>query len=185
MTRIPVMAIDPSLRATGVALGHVQGGQVTVDSIHLIETEKTKHKQTRKNSDDLRCAREVLDAVRRHHQEHAPLVTFVEVPQGAQSARASWALGIMLGLIASLPLPVVELTPTEVKQGFAGSKTASKETMLEHATSLHPDLAWLTRGGKPLNKNEHMADAVAILHVGATTTAFRELARMLDRMVPL
>lgn len=183
MTRIPVMAIDPSLRATGVALGHTEGDKVTIESIHLIETEKTKHKQTRKNSDDLRCAREILDEVRRHHQAHAPLVTFVEVPQGAQSARASWALGIMLGLIASLPLPVVELTPTEVKKGATGSKTASKDAMLEHATSLHPDLAWLTKGGRLLNKNEHLADAVLIMHVGAQSTAFRELARMLDRMV--
>src|SRR5690606_25248901 len=166
----------------GVALGHTEGDKVTIESIHLIETEKTKHKQTRKNSDDLRCAREILDEVRRHHQAHAPLVTFVEVPQGAQSARASWARGIMLGLVASLPLPGVELTPTEVKQGATGSKTASKDAMREHATSLHPDLAWLTKGGRLLNKNEHLADAVLIMHVGAQSTAFRELARMLDRM---
>ena len=173
--RLPVIAIDPSLRNTGVALGHYQDDRLTITGLHLVETEKTKHKQTRKNSDDLACARLILDELRRHYREHEPVVTFVEVPSGTQSARASWSLGIMLGLIAALPHPVVELTAQQVKKGFTGNKTASKESMIEAATERHPDLAWLRRGGRLLNKNEHLADAVAVAHVGVQSVAFREL----------
>ena len=173
--KLPIIAIDPSLRNTGVALGHYDEAGLHLTALHLIETEKTKHKQTRKNSDDLACARLILDELRRHYAEHAPVVTFVEVPSGTQSARASWSLGIMLGLIASLPHPVVELTAQQVKKGFTGNKTASKETMIETAVSQHPHLAWLRRGERLLNKNEHLADAVAVAHVGVSTVAFREL----------
>lgn len=174
------MAVDPSLRFTGVALGSVEDGVVTVDSVHLIETEKTSAKTVRKNSDDLRCARIIADTLAVYRAQYRPVVTFVEVPSGTQSARASWTLGVMLGLIATFPFPVVELSPVEVKRGFAGSKTASKDQMIELATTQHPELAWLRHGGRLTLKNEHLADAIAILHVGARSVQFRELTRMLE-----
>lgn len=174
------MSIDPSLRFTGVALGHVDQGNVTVESIHLIETEKTKVKTVRKNSDDLRCARAVIEDLNDLRSQHQAIVTMVEVPHGSQTARSSWTLGIMLGIIAGFPLPVVELTAVEVKKYFAGSKTASKETMIGLAVEKHPDLDWLRRGDRLTLKNEHLADAVAILHTGVQSTQFRELTRMLE-----
>lgn len=179
---VPVMAVDPSLRATGVALGYAGNalGAVTVESIHLIETEKTSAKTVRKNSDDLRCARLIHDELARLRALHKPVVTIVEVPSGTQSARASWALGVMLGLIAGLPLPVVEVSPVEVKKHWAGSKAASKETMIALAVDRYPGLGWLRHGGRITGKNEHLADAVAIMHTGAVTAHFRELVRMLE-----
>lgn len=179
---IPIMSIDPSLRYTGIALGHygLADTAITVTELRLVETEKTIHKQTRKNSDDLRCARLILDALEQARADHKPIITLVEVPSGTQSARASWALGIMLGLIAALPHPVVELTAAEVKKGFVGDKAASKERMIERAVSEWPNLGWLTRGasGTLLAKNEHLADAVAVMSVGVRSTPFRELVRM-------
>lgn len=179
---VPVMAVDPSLRATGVALGYAGNalGAVTVESIHLIETEKTSAKTVRKNSDDLRCARLIHDELARLRAQHRPVITIVEVPSGTQSARASWTLGIMLGLIATMPLPVVEVSPVEVKKHWAGNKAASKETMIQLATERYPHLAWLRHGGRITGKNEHVADAVAVIHAGAATSHFRELVRMLE-----
>lgn len=112
--------------------------------------------------------------------QHKPVITMVEVPSGTQSARASWTLGVMLGLIAALPHPVIELSPIEVKKHYAGSKTASKDEMIRLATEAHPELEWLRHGGRLTAKNEHVADAVAIMHTGAASVAFRELVRMLD-----
>lgn len=174
------MAVDPSLRFTGVALGYVEDGRVTVEAVHLIETEKTTAKTVRKNSDDLRCARLVIDELQELRRQHNPVVTIVEVPHGSQTARSSWTLGIMLGIIAGFPVPVVELTAVEVKKAFAGSKTASKDQMIELATTQYPELAWLRHGGRLTLKNEHLADAVAILHTGAASIQYRELARMLE-----
>lgn len=181
---IPIMAIDPSLRATGVALGtadtNLERTYLTVDSVHLIETEKTSTKTVRMNSDDLRCARHIVDELARLRAEHQPIITIVEVPSGTQSARASWTLGIMLGVIATLPHPVIEVSPTVVKKSYAGSKTASKETMIRLATTAYPNLGWLRHGDRLTLKNEHLADAVAIMHTGVRTVAFRELTRMLQ-----
>lgn len=174
------MSVDPSLRATGVALGHWDGRGIEVERVHLIETEKTAAKTVRKNSDDLRCARLIHDELVRLRALHKPVVTIVEVPSGTQSARASWTLGVMLGLIAALPLPVVEVSPVEVKKGWAGSKAASKETMIALAVERYPGLGWLRHGGRITGKNEHLADAVAIMHTGAVTAHFRELVRMLE-----
>jgi len=174
------MAIDPSLRFTGVALGHIEGGLAAVESVHLIETEKTTAKTVRKNSDDLRCARVIVDELARLRAAHRPVVTMVEVPSGTQSARASWTLGVMLGLIATFPFPVVELSPVEVKKHWAGHRGAGKEEMIELALARHPELQWLRHGGRLTLKNEHLADAVAILHTGAASVQFRELTRMLE-----
>lgn len=174
------MAIDPTLRHTGVALGYVEDGKPVVQGVHYICTENASTKTVRKNSDDLRCARELIEELGYLRAAHRPVVTMVEVPHGSQTARSSWTLGITLGIIAAFPLPVVELTAVEVKKAFAGDKKASKERMIQLATERHPDLEWLRHGGRLTLKNQHLADAVAVLHAGAQSTQYRELARMLE-----
>ena len=179
---LPVMSIDPSLRNTGIALGTYNDATgLHITDLRLIQTEKTTSKRVRKNSDDLEAARLILTTITRLMAEHQPAAILVEVPSGTQSARASWTLGIIVGLIAALPQPLIELTPTEVKKRFAGHKAASKEQMIQLATERHPELPWLRRGGKLLAKNEHLADAVAVMHAGVQATAFREVVNLAAR----
>ncbi len=177
---IPIMGIDPSFRATGVALAHyhLDTDRIEVTSLHLLKTEKTKTKTVRRSSDDLACATHLFTELHRLRTEHQPVITLAEVPSGTQNARSSWALGITLGVLASFPAPLVELTAMEVKRGFTGNKTASKEAMIQSATELHPELPWVMHRGAFANKNEHLADAVGVLHAGIKTTVFRELVRM-------
>lgn len=183
---IPLIALDLSLRNAGIAIGqhNPDTGQLHIDLITLVETEKTTAKQVRKNSDDLRCCREIHAAIQHHRNQWRPLITIAEIPSGTQSARASWALGTMLGIIATLPHPVVEVSPTEVKKHWAGRKDAGKDQMIQLAVERYPDLAWLRRGDKLLGKNEHMADAVAVMSTGVQTVAFRELTQMLRHAAP-
>ena len=183
-----IVSIDPSLRHTGLAYGELDPergyGQLVVHDIALIETEATKAKQVRKNSDDLRCAQELATAVLDYCLDFAPDLVIAEVPSGTQSSRASWTLGITLGILATVSIyyrPLIEVSPTDVKKHFIGSKTASKQQMIDRAVALYPDLAWHRHSGKLTAKNEHMADAIAIMDHGVRTPAAMDLISMRRR----
>lgn len=182
-----LLAIDPSLRNTGVAIGTYLFDKSTaqVDDLALLKTEADKSKQVRKNSDDLRCALQIHEELHELIDAYRPKIIFVEVPSGTQSARASWTLGITVGILASVmarPIQLVQVAPQPVKLHFAGSKTASKQQMIDTAMERHPHLPWRLHRGNPTNDNEHLADAVAILEYGLSlpeTKGFLELARLM------
>ncbi|GAL23016.1 hypothetical protein JCM19235_1317 [Vibrio maritimus] len=100
----------------------------------------------------------------------------VEVPVGSQSARSMASYGICIGILASITKPMIQVTPTEVKMATVGSKTASKQDMIDWATSAYPDADWLTvtRKGKKVitAKNEHLADSIAAVHAAILTDQF-------------
>jgi Holliday junction resolvasome RuvABC endonuclease subunit len=185
MTKIRVAGIDPSLRNMGVA--HMTydliTGEMAVTALHLIQTEKTKHKVVRQNSDDLRRAQELVQEFHRLTQNQT--FVFAEIPSGGQSASAMKAFGIALGILASCPVPLIQVQPAETKLAAVGTKTASKQEMIEWATETYPKAPWLRLRDKPdgkiLNDNEHLADAVAVVHAGVRTDEFKRLAAFMTR----
>ena len=176
---IQVAGIDPSMRNMGTARAWIDplGMEIKVSDLRLFTTEARDKKVVRKNSDDLRRARELRGAL--HIATTNCAVAMVEVPTGSQSARAAWSLGLAVGVLASCPVPMIEVTPTEVKIATVGKKTASKDEMIEWAMWRHPDAPWLTRKVKgaivPVAANEHLADAVAVLYAGALTEQFGQM----------
>ncbi len=184
--RIPVIGIDAAFANTGIALGFydVQAGRIEMQELRLVSTtaDKVNKKVVRKNSDDLRRAGEVLRFVDAAIADHQPKFAFCEVPFGAQSARAAWALGISVGLIAHVmtQVPLIQVTPKEVKDVVA-EKFPDKAQMISWASKTYPDLNWPTRSGKIVaGKAEHMADAVAAIHAGVLTDDFRRTIAMLS-----
>lgn len=171
-----MVGIDPSLRHTGLAVASVDEdlpGVVTPFDLRLVETVAADY-PGRKSFDDLDCAGALFGGIEGFLVEHAvgaDDVVVVEVPSGTQSARASWSLGIVLGIVAAVetrfPGIFVRLTPRQVKQHFTGNPTATKETMIETAVSRHPELPWLYHHKRLVAKNEHLADALAVLFCGA------------------
>lgn len=182
LMKIAVSAFDPSLANFGMARLSLdlQTLRFEVQALQLVQTEKKASKQVRQNSDDLRRARELAIAF----QEFAALtkIGFAEVPTGAQSARAMYAFGVSVGLLAACPVPLIQVQPHETKLATVGTKTASKEEMIEWAVETYPEAPWLKhiRGGKEVvgNKNEHLADALAIAHAGVKTDQFQQLRAM-------
>ena len=88
--------------------------------------------------------------------------------------------GICIGLLASLvDKPMIQVTPLEVKLCSVGTKTATKREMINWAFSQNNSLNWLTRvenGDNILiDKNEHMADAMAAIKAGVSTNEFKTL----------
>jgi len=173
-----VASMDPSLANFGVAELHLDTEtlKLSVRSLTLIETEKRTGKTVRQNSDDLRRCKEIVQ--RYHFLINKCTVAFAEIPTGAQSARAMYAFGASVGMLASCPIPLIQVQPFETKLATVGTKTASKEEMIEWAVEHYPDAPWIRRAGKMTLKNEHLADAVAVAHAGIKTDQFQQLLAM-------
>ena len=184
---IKVVGMDPSLSNWGLAYAtlDLDSLEFTVDSLELVCTEPEKDKKVRKmvrkNCEDLDRVKILQKAAVRACED--AFIAFVEVPVGSQSSRAMTSYGVCLGVLAGLPIPLIVVTPDEVKIAGAGVKTATKEEMIEFAMREHPGANWLMkkRGGKlvPLAKNEHLADAVAAIKAGIDTDQFQQLVSIL------
>lgn len=177
--KVRVVGLDPSLRSWGICRAELDVDTLVVDvmDFRLIETVAENSKQTRKNSDDIRRAQVLTAGL--HAACPAAVVAFCEVPVGSQSARAMASYGLCVGVLGGCPVPLIELTPYEVKIAAVGFKTADKAEMIDWAMTKHPKAPWLMRGGKPVAKNEHLADALATIYAGVQTAQFATVLQML------
>lgn len=176
--KIRVMGIDAAFANVGIAVADIdltnaKQPVVTVVGLHLIHTEgaKKRPRGVPRSSDDLRRAREIVDRIATYRNLYNPDHIVAEVPFGSQSARASWALGIIIGVLSSIP-NLVEVTPKEVKTA-SGEPAADKDWMIEWAMDRHPEAPWVTRKLKGnivqvAGANEHLADAVGAIYAGLT-----------------
>ncbi len=174
-----VAGIDPALKNMGVSIMRLNLDTLELEllDLKLFETEKMTGKTVRQNSDDLRRAQELHRGL--HENLTDVTVAFAEIPTGAQSARAALSFGVAIGILASCPVPIIQVQPWETKLATVGTKTASKQEMIEWAGEQYPDGPWLRRklhGELVLvDKNEHLADACAICHAGVKTDEFQRL----------
>lgn len=179
--KIPVLGMDPSMTAWGLAYAELdlQTGILDTPQLDLIEPEKLKHKQVRQNSKDLWVAeqlhKEVFDYASRAK------VIFAEVPVGSQSARGMCAYGVCVGILGSLRsqgIQVIEVTASEVKLALAGHKHATKDQMITAAVAEYPDANYPVWRGEMTQKAEHVADAIGAIHAGVRTPIFQNLMRL-------
>lgn len=196
MSTIRLLGIDPSLTSTGWSVLEVDTETrsiVNVIAMGTIKTAPTKNKKQRKSSDDLDRARTIIVNLRNVIQEYDIKLAASEVPAGAQSAKAARAFGIVVGLLASLPVPMFEVTPRQVKMATCDSAVADKEDIMRWAltvtegTPVHDK--WKTGAkndfeielhGKYMAKTmEHQADSIAVGHTAAKGDEFANLAGML------
>lgn len=185
--KLKLVGLDPSLTNTGIAVCEydTDTGKLSTPVLRLIETDNQKGKQVRQNSDDVRRAREIIKGM--HDACEGAVFAVSEVPTGAQSARAALAFGMVIGMLAGLPVPLIQVSPTEVKMAAVGHRQAAKEEMIQYAMNKYPTANWMLherngkthKKGEPMNCNEHLADAVAVLEAGLLTDQFRNALAML------
>ena len=179
MKPIKAIAIDAAFANMGLARVEItsKGGvmSVTGQDLVLVSTEREGHKQVRKSSDDLRRAGILVQGIKDFVGDAT--IAFAEVPSGSQSASAARALGIAVGCLASCPVPVIEVSPMEVKKLFSpdGKRKVPKLEIIAWAMKQWPALPWLKRAGKPTLANEHLADALAIVMAGISTPEFKRM----------
>lgn len=178
--KIKILGIDPSMNNFGYAAAtyDLDTGQLEYLGIRLNSPDKPKAKKSvRQNSTDLALAKNQY-SVLQQRMEWADIIC-VEIPVGSQSARAMASYGICIGVLASINKPMIQVTPTEVKVAATGNKSATKREMINWAFSQNNSLKWLTRtvnGDNILiDKNEHMADAMAAIKAGISTDEFKTI----------
>lgn len=172
---------------------------IDCDQLHLVSTEKDGSKQVRVSSDRLRRSQELREALLRVSKEAEAVVAFAEIPAAPQNASAAFAFGIAIGVLASCPVPIIEVSPMEVKAAVAGKKVkkgASKAEIIEWAASRWPDAPWLRAAhaarskngllpaGRLLAENEHCADALAAVVAGVQTPEFKRLVALHHHATP-
>ena len=187
MPVISVVGFDPGFASFGMVKARVSllpkgVGNIVIETAKLVETSRSKNKQVRHSSDGLRRCSEILEAM--HAFCSGAAFGFAEVPNGgAKSAAAMRSMGIATALLASCPIPLIEVSPMEVKLATAGDKQATKETMISWAMRRHPEAEWLAkaRNGQLqfIAKNEHLADAICAVHAGLASPAFRQSLALL------
>lgn len=179
--KIPVVGFDPSLRNWGFAASELDltTGYLDTPRLGLISVKDESGKQVRKNCKDLHIAEQLAKTALTEARKAK--VVFVEVPVGSQSARAMASYGVCIGVLGAIRaegIPLVEVTPTEVKLAFTGDKNATKEKMITEALRLYPDANFPRHAGQVSGKAEHVADAIGAIHAGVHTPMFQNLLRL-------
>ncbi len=179
-----VAGVDPALKNLGLAkmlfdLDTLELVELT--RLSLVSTERDNSKQVRRNSDDLRRCKILYDGFQTFVGDCSCI--FAEVPTGSQSAAGMKMCGVATMLLATSPVPVIEVQPTDTKLASVGSKTASKRQIIEWASGAFPHKDWLTAKSKGVlrlvDANEHLADAVAVCHAGVQSDQFKQLVAMI------
>lgn len=178
---LKVIGLDPSLRNWGVVVATLDQASnvLTVQSVSVIQPDLSSLSTKKQNLLDLASSiwlySNVLSLIK-----DADIIC-AEIPQGSQSARASMASGICLGVLGSLAnqvdLPFITVSPHEVKLAGYGSRLATKKQMIEWAVAKHPEAIWpmyKSNGQMVINegKAEHMCDALAAIYAGMNHPAF-------------
>ncbi len=183
MAVIKIAGLDGSLRNFGIAkmLYDTVTGTLEVDDLLLIETEKEKTKKMRASSDTYERAKKIAEEADAFTKDC--VCTFAEVPFGGKSYDAVLGFGIVIGIYASLTVRPEEVAPAQTKLAAVGTRTASKEEMIDWAFKLYPNAPWLTTKRKgelvPTQKNEHLADGVGVCHAGIRLPSFKQAIQII------
>lgn len=193
---IRAVGIDAAFANMGFAQVEITRGVLNVTSVKcldltLVSTEITEdRKVVRKSSTELRRAQELCRALGHQTVDQGAKFAFVEVPSGSQSASAARALGIAVGVLASCQIPIIEVSPMEVKRIVNPNPKikVSKDYIIHWAMRKWPEAPWILhrhngktfKRGDPQNCNEHLADALATVAAGIVTPEFQRLLSMTD-----
>lgn len=178
--KIRVVGFDPSTTSFGVcrAMVDTETLEVTGVELQLHKTENEAKKGVIKTSDDIRRAREIVEAARAAITDAAIVIS--EIPLGTASLHNNAILnsGVMIGILASIDAPIIQVQPADVKIAAVGHRHACKEEMIDWAIGKHPEAPWLMRKLKgklyPIKDNEHLADALAVIYAGMRTQQFKQ-----------
>jgi hypothetical protein len=96
---------------------------------------------------------------------------------------ASYGICIgVLGAVKALGIPLIEVSPKEVKVAFTNNPNATKLDMINTAINLYPNVDFPKYQGKPAAKCEHLADAIASIHAGVRTKVFQSLMHLFRKV---
>lgn len=170
---VVVVGIDAAMSNMGFVKVVVNSATLEITKVldlKVVSTEPDTSKGIRKSHDRLRRGRDLLQEMRAFC--YGGFLACAEVPEGSQSADAAWSLGLATGLLCACSLPMVEVSPLDVKK-ITGQRGADKEAMRQWAYNKFPDAPWIEYRGRRTNINEHAADALAAVYAAREKERFR------------
>lgn len=190
---IEIVAFDPSMSNFGIceATVNIDTLELDIKALRLAKTESEASKGVIKVSDNLRRAKEVQEAMVAACQGKAFAIAEIPLMITSQNPKiaslANYNAGMMVGVLASCPIPLIQVFPKDVKMTATGYKDAVKEEMIAWAIAKYPTAPWIMRNFKgkqvPTAANEHLADAVATAETGLKDPQFLRSLEMYRRMV--
>lgn len=149
-----ILGLDPGTGRLGYAVIDSAGGKVTCRACGCVETPP-------RGSPGLRL-REVRDAVQHLLERFRPEQAVLERLYFSKNVRTAMAVaearGMLLTLLADARVPVLEVSPQEVKSGVTGKGNAPKAQVQRMVTMIF-------RLDKPPHPDD-AADALAIAYAG-------------------
>ena len=178
------VSIDSSLNNTGIAVGSYTNDIISIEKILLFENgsaiekkyKNTKKRLRRKTKECIEvCALtfcNIRNAINNIGVNTIDMI-FIEEPTGSQNSSGMKSYGVTCQLIGVLKdyFKVTSVSADSAKIASVGNKNASKQEIIDWAYNLYPNLEWEVHGpgkyeGQLKDKNEHMADAIAIGYAG-------------------
>lgn len=179
---VKVLGVDCSLNNLGCCVCEVDDKlNMKVLSTKLFENSNTESDRALRSFQDLEKAKRFANYLKYMIGENDIDIVVGEVPCGSQSSRACTSAGVVTGLLGSVAsfCDFVGVTPIQAKKASVGSKTATKEEVIEWVKNTFPEvkIPLQTRGGKVhiVKKFEHEADSIAIVNSALQTSEFQEL----------
>jgi crossover junction endodeoxyribonuclease RuvC len=149
-----ILGVDPGFGRTGLGVVDMRGSDASHVWHDVIETQKEQPFAER-----LQCVRNDLAEAIRVYQPACAVVESLFFQTNAKTAmQVSMARGVILLALADANVPVIDLTPNQVKQGIAGWGSADKKQVQDMVKRI------LKLDRAP--KIDDAADALALAIVG-------------------
>jgi crossover junction endodeoxyribonuclease RuvC len=164
MAALRVLGVDPGFGRTGLGVVDIESGNMTHVWHSVIETSSDQD-----FVDRLAAVRNDLQETIRRFSPQVACVEALFFQSNAKTAiKVGMARGVIMLALADLSIPIVEVTPNQVKQGVAGWGSADKkqiQAMVARLLKL-----------KEIPKPDDAADALALAMVGGLV--YRTSGRM-------
>ncbi len=153
-TGLRILGIDPGFDRTGFGVIDLRGSEATWVHHSCLQTSKTDHFTLR-----LQQTRDgVKDIIKKFKPEGVVIEDLFFQTNAKTAIKVGMARGAIFVAVADADVPIVELTPNQVKQGIAGYGGAEKAQVQEMVRRfLHL---------KVIPKPDDAADALALAIVG-------------------
>jgi len=172
-----ILTNDPSIGGWGWAVIKLSSMGTEIIESGCIKTEsEAKKRRIRKSDDLIRRLDEINHTLLEVIEKHKVEWFLCEAPHGSQNAAGAKMIGavtgVMSALAASLEIPVEWYSEGDAKKHLLNKRSASKQETIDCIIKEYGD-GWVTN---VKYKDEAVADALAVYHVGRESPALRYAA---------
>jgi crossover junction endodeoxyribonuclease RuvC len=153
MSTLRILGVDPGFGRTGLGVVDVTGSEASYVWHSVIETMPEEQFVDR----IIAVRNDLLEAIRRFQPQVAAVESLFFQANAKTAMKVGMARGVILLTLADAGLPIIEVTPNQVKQGIAGWGNADKkqvQSMVQRLLHL------------PSPPQDDAADALALAIVG-------------------